>query len=64
MNLIRFVQFHCQNISDLSVPVTTVEYVFTIQDKTAAFFFFISISVVSKIKCYKHQIQTLRQNKL
>lgn len=46
MNLIRFVQFHCQNISDLSVPVTTVEYVFTIQDKTAAFFFFLLVLVL------------------
>lgn len=52
INLISFVQFHCQNSSELLVPVTTVEYIFTLQDRAATLLFFISnsIGVISKTK--------------
>lgn len=46
INLIRFVQFHRQNGSDLLVLVTTVEYVFTIQDRSATLLFLLVLVTV------------------
>lgn len=46
INLIRFVQFHCQNGSDFLVLVTTLEDVFTIHDRSAALSFVLVLVTV------------------